>query len=88
MLEVHNTNIFKTFSVGISNQQDKETHITYLECSPEDGVELLIESEHTRNSAGHKIHYKKWLSRNNIICLRKMLEEAEKFYNELEHEEE
>ena len=89
MMRNHNTQIFKEVSIGLSKIYSSDTAcVAYIECSPADGVELKITSEHAKNNPDHKILFKKWLTKTDVICLKKMLEEAEAFYNLFKEEDE
>ena len=88
MMRNHNTQIFKEVSIGLSKIYSSDPNsVAYIECSPADGVELKITSEHAKNNPDHKILFKKWLTKTDVICLRKMLQEAEAFYSLFENEE-
>lgn len=87
MIKKHNTGIFKTFSTGLSNQShysEKQSYVISLECSPEDGIQMIIENEIARGFNGHEFILKKWLTKTDVICLRRILRCAENFYSEFE----
>jgi hypothetical protein len=88
MLYNHNTEIFKEVSIGLSQIYNTDTAcVAYIECSPADGVELKITTEHAKGNPDHKVLFKKWLTKTDVICLRKMLQEAETFYDMFKKED-
>jgi len=82
MKAIRDGSIFTTFSTGLSymtHYHEKEPYIVYLECSPEDGVQMIVTGEQPRADA--EVLCKKTLTRNDLVMLRKMIDNAIVFYD-------
>lgn len=75
--------IFKEFSTGLShrNWYQEKPCVVYFECSPSDGVQMVITSDKAKKV--EKL-FTKWLTFNDLESLQKIINESIEFYKELE----
>ena len=83
MNEKKTVEIFKEFSTGLSNRNwYRETPcVIYFECSPSDGVQMVVTSDKAKKV--EKL-FTKWLTLNDLECLKKCIDDSIKFYKEIE----
>lgn len=84
MAEVKENYIYKELSIGLSNfswYREGKPMVVYFELSPADGVQLVVTDEKPKGLA--EVIFKKWLTVNDLINLKKCIQESIDFYSEI-----